>query len=329
MASMDALIESAARASHGANVVRLSIADDRRDLVHAYYVEPQDPTRMRIVVLDAASAKAIGYADNEPSTPFSGSAPRWIFLLHSALLSGDRGELLIGVTGVLLLTSVLAGLWFAWPPRRGWKAAFSFRRWTRPQQKLYGWHRALGLGAGFVLIAIAVSGAYMSLDTWIDPAIDRHGMTHHISAERFPPSAVSAERALTIASSVFPASPWVRLYLPSQHEPYYRVQLHQAGESRAWLGKTTVSVDPGTGKVLDVYDAMRTTPANRLLDAAFPLHNGEIAGWPGRILVVLVGLSLPTMFVTGLLSWAAKRRRRAVVAQERANAPQASMNLPS
>lgn len=320
MTSVDALLEGAIRASNGANVVRLSVADGRRDLVHAYYVEPQDPTRMRIVVLDAASARPIGRADNDPATPFSGSAPRWIFLLHSALLNGDGGEILIGATGVLLLTSVLAGLWFAWPPRTGWKSAFSFRRWTRPQQKLYGWHRALGLSAGFVLIAIAVSGAYMSFDTWIDPRLDRHGMSHRISAEGFPPTAVSAQRALAVASSVFPKSPWVRIYLPSQHEPFYRVQLHQAGESRAWLGKTSVSVDPNTGMVLEVYNAVRTSLTNRVLDAAFPMHNGEIAGWPGRILVILVGLSLPTMLVTGLLSWVGKRRRRAVVAQERVNA---------
>jgi len=40
----------------------------------------------------------------------------------------------------------------------------------------------------------------------------------------------------------------------------------------------------------------------------YPVHNGEASGLPGRILVCLTGLVLPTLYVTGLLHWLKKRR---------------------
>lgn len=70
-------------------------------------------------------------------------------------------------------------------------------------------------------------------------------------------------------------------------------------------------MDPATGRVLDAYDPFTAPTANRLADAAFSAHNGELLRLPGRILIFMAGLALPTLWVTGLLAWARKRRIRA------------------
>ena len=93
--------------------------------------------------------------------------------------------------------------------------------------------------------------------------------------------------------------------------PVYQVQMYQEGESRAWLGKTSVSIDPAHGHIVSVYDALEAPAMDRLLDAAYPLHNGEIIGWPGRIVVLVIGTSLAAMFATGLMSWTGRKRRAA------------------
>lgn len=330
MASIEDILANAANVAGDAPIVRLSVADRQRDVVHAYYADSRDEARLRIVAIDAATAQPVGAGENDPKTPFSGSAPRWIFLLHMTLLSGAAGETLIGVTGLLLLSATIAGLWIAWPPRRGWKAAFSFHRWTRPQQKLYGWHRALGLMSGFLLLLIAVTGAYMSFDHWIDPAIGRiaHGMPHAMPMETQPAVTISPQHALDTALTRFPAAQWVRIHLPTREAPLYRVQMYQPGESRAWLGNTSVYIDPAHGHIVNIYDALDASVINRVLDAAYPLHNGEIVGWPGRIIVLLAGLTLPGMLITGVMSWLGKRKRRAA-ARQQAPAPYVSSGLPS
>lgn len=320
MTSIDKMLISGSNAAAGAAIVRLSVADAKRDRVHAYYSDSQGAAPLRFIVLDAATAQPIGTGEDHPKTPFSGSALRWIFLLHETLLSGAVGEIAIGVTGLLLLSTAIAGLWLAWPPPRGWSAVFSWRRWKKPQHQLYGWHRAIGLTIGFLFLPIAVTGAYMSFDRWLDPALGRFKPDHELqSAPHAAPPAgpvISAQQALEKAAAQFPGAQWIRLYLPSHPTSFYSVQLHQPGESRAWIGRTFVTVGVH-GDILNVHDALTAHPKDRVLDLAYPLHNGEIAGWFGRIGILLAGLSLPTLLVTGAMAWLGKRRRSTASVQYR------------
>ena len=73
-----------------------------------------------------------------------------------------------------------------------------------------------------------------------------------------------------------------------------------------------MTVDAVTGRVLDVYDPLTAPLSNRIADAAFSVHNGEINGVVGRLLVMLTGLSLPVFYVTGIWLWLAKRRRKSL-----------------
>jgi uncharacterized iron-regulated membrane protein len=64
---------------------------------------------------------------------------------------------------------------------------------------------------------------------------------------------------------------------------------------------------PGHGRAGDVF-----------LQWLFPLHSGQIAGLPGRILISLSGIAVAVLSVTGVVIWAKKRRgRRALSARAR------------
>lgn len=142
-ASLDAVLSSAKNATAGAAIGRLSITDHHRDRIDATYVD--EVRGVRSVVIDAATAKVLGRRDMEPRTPFTGAVTRWVLMFHSKLLSGHTGEIFIGVSGLLLASTALIGLRFAWPARRAWKAAYSYQRWRTTLQRLNGGHRALGL----------------------------------------------------------------------------------------------------------------------------------------------------------------------------------------
>ena len=317
-APIDEVVAAAEQATDGAWIQRLAIADAHRDLINVYYADHAahaghggDP-HYRAVIVDASTAKVLGFRDVHPMTPFTGAPNQWIDMLHMALLGGRRGEIFIALSGLVLLSATALGLYIAWPPLRAWKYTFSYRRWRSKDQKLYGWHRAVGLCAGFILVVLALTGACVNLESSVESAAASF-LDHRPPYKAKPlaelPATIAAGTALQIAQKNFPDAVWVRLFTPTPADPVYRIRFFQQGENRAWLGKTMVVVDAINGRVLDRYDAIRVPWSNRWIDAAFALHNGELLGLGGRILVLLTGLTLPVLYVTGIWRWVNSRRR--------------------
>jgi uncharacterized iron-regulated membrane protein len=311
MASLDQLV-AAATDSAGATPKRISVVDTRPDLVMAD-VDGLDGHPHQLF-LDAATARVIGDRPYEPAAPGDGATSRFLYNLHERLTAGETGEIIIGTSGILLFSSLLLGLWIAWP--RVWRGVVRIGAWRTAPQKLYGWHRLVGLSAGFALLLMVPGGVYMIFSQPIRGAVAAV-VPHQLPYTPAPlPAGIAADwiapdTAYAAAQQRFPDARFVRLGLPTAEAPVYAVRLLQPGEVRAWSGTTSVTVDGRTGAVLDVYDPLTAPLSNRVADAAFSVHNGEIAGVVGRVLVMLAGLSLPTFYVTGVWLWFVKRRRKA------------------
>jgi len=65
-----------------------------------------------------------------------------------------------------------------------------------------------------------------------------------------------------------------------------------------------------TGNVINVVDWEDLEGVRLIEDWAIPVHSGEIIGAPGRFLVLISGLLMPFLFVTGLWLWFKKQRVR-------------------
>lgn len=274
-----------AQAAAGAPIDRIGIADARGDLMSAAYSDAAGTHRA--LLLDATSGDVVALREDEPRTPLSGSASRWVYTLHEALLMGDRGETLVGVSGLLLLSATITGLWL-------------------------GWHRLVGLLAGFAFLVTVPAGAWMIFQGNLRPTVAKtvpFRLPYKPAPGPVEPR-IDPGQALAAARANFPEARFVRLTLPTPKVPAYTVRLRQEGETRAWSGVTAVAIDPATGRTLDIYDPLAAPAANRAADAAFSAHNGELAGLPGRVLIFMAGLALPTLWVTGVLAWARKRRSK-------------------
>jgi uncharacterized iron-regulated membrane protein len=307
MISLDRLIADA-QARTGAGVTTVGIADGRGDILNLQF-NRGGPRQLQIA---AATGRPLRERSNDPATPFDGSAWRWVYLLHESLLLHDRGETLIGVSGLLLFSSLLTGLWLGFPRRRQWSKALGWRGWRSLRAKLFGWHRLAGITAGALLLATVPGGIWMAFAAELRPTLA--GVVPHQLPYKPAPvvrlgKVISPQQALTRARSHFPDAAFVRLTLPSAAAPVYAVRLRQAEEVRAWSGVTVVVIDAVSGRTLSVYDAVRAPPSNRVADAAFSVHSGEIAGLAGRILLMLAGLSLPALYVTGVWAWWRRRKR--------------------
>ncbi|HEY8592543.1 MAG TPA: PepSY-associated TM helix domain-containing protein [Sphingomicrobium sp.] len=294
----------------GQPVTALGILDSGRDLRTATYKDASGTQRM--LLMDAATGRVVGERLPQPGKPEDGSTSRFIYMLHEKLVSGETGETIIGTSGILLLSSSLLGLWIAWPRPGNWRALFSPRGWKTLQQKFYSWHRVAGLVFGLLYVLIAMGGVYMIFTESI-----RHGLGKVITLQQpykapadapAAGAAVPAQQALASAEKLFPNAEFVRLAMPAPDKPFYVIRLRQPGEVRAWSGATSITVDAASGRVVQVQDALAKPPADRLADAQYSIHNGEILGLFGRLMIMLAGLSLPTFYITGVWLWFRKRR---------------------
>jgi hypothetical protein len=240
------------------------------------------------------------------------------------LVADPDRQTLVGISGLFLVSASLLGLWIAWPRPGSWRAAFQWRRWTKLDHRLFGWHRALGLLVGFLFIAMGLTGAFLALPEEpvrqftgkfmpYDPIFSQAVMHHNHGPFRAPDpdTVISPQRALESALQRFPQAHWVRVFMPSADMPIYIVRLYQPGEVRAWLGATEVLVNARDGQISGVYDALHSPVSNKIFDGSFDFHSGALAGLPGRVLIMLLGFSLPAMYITGVWAWLRKRRRKA------------------
>ena len=282
-------------------------------LLIAYYTNGKGEDRA--LVVDARSGAVLDDRNPEPKLPGGGSTQKWLLGLHEALLLGDRGGLLVGTSGLFLISSLVLGLVIAWPRRGRWKPLFAAAAWKNRVQRLFGWHRMVGLVVALILLVTVPCGIYLAFAPEIRPILARtsgYRMPHEFApAAAAPVAKVSAQEAFDIARSRFPGAELVRAVRPTKKVPVYTFRLLQANEARRWAGTTTVSVDPTSGAVLDVYDPLHGPVANRVTDFIYHIHTGDVGWLAGRLLVFFAGLSLPTLYVLGLLLWLRRRRPKA------------------
>ena len=302
MTSLNTILANA-KAARKTDPIRISIADKTGDILDVTFKKGHEPLKLaafsgRVLALEPTLAERI----NET-----------LYKFHEEVLSGERGKNLVGISGLVLMSSGLMGIALGWPKRRSRVAAFTPGQWKTTKMRLYGWHRASGLLACSALAVCAVTGATMiwakDLRSAFAAAVPYETPYRPKPVKLLRSVVFSPDQALAIAKMQFPTAGFVRLMMPTKEAPVYQFRLHQSGEIRAWSGVTSVTVDPFTGTVLDTYDPLQAPISNWWFDAVFPLHNGEALGLIGRLLVGFAGLSLPMFYVTGVFVWWRTRRR--------------------
>lgn len=269
------------------------------------------------------------YADPYSGAVLGARAPAefltgWLFLLHSHMLTGEFGHNLAGTAALVLIALSLSGIVIWWPRRAPWmawsqwRAALLVDRRGGSKRFTFDLHRALGFYASVLLLIAGITGASLVFHEQFERAAHLLMGTRPAIASVPRPAAVGApavpslplDTLLAIAERALPGGFISYLYLPTTPGESFRVRKRVAGEQHP-NGKSFVHVDPVTGAVLAVEDGSRAPRGARLYSILYPLHIGVLGGTATRLLALLVGLSLPTLAVTGALMWWRRGRRRA------------------
>ncbi|MDR0810431.1 MAG: PepSY domain-containing protein, partial [Gemmobacter sp.] len=220
---------------------------------------------------------------------------RWIRDLHRSFLAGDAGKAVagtsaavmagLGVTGLLLLVSVLGG----------WRQLGRRVRSSGANR----WHARVGRAALAGLTVSALTGVWMSLATF-EIVSDGGAATPAF------PEAVAATAPAPIETLA--ALQQVRL------GDLRRLTWPLAGDPTDVFGLRTAGgagyVDQATGEMLNWQDR---TVARTVWEWAYMLHTGQGAWWLGLILGASA-LAVPALAGTGGWIWWKRRRARPRIA---------------
>jgi len=243
--------------------------------------------------------------------------PDLLYGLHTDLLIGETGVLLIGLISLAWLLDHFFSLPLALPRLSGAWAAFRIGGSPGSLRRLWDKHRASGLWLWPVTAMLALTGATLSFPeesraivATVSPLSDR---LHYAMEERRPPEdPIGIDAAIASATAERAAVHSVRLH---PEIGLYAVRTFDRrdvdNQGRLWT-----YVDTETGAVTAQRHDVGESAGDAFFAWQYALHSGHAFGPFGRVLVTIGGLVTGYLCVSGYRLWW-KRRRRNQGAQPR------------
>lgn len=241
-----------------------------------------------------------------------------IHQLHSSLLSGRPGQVIVSLVTLGSLLLVLSGL-VLWWRERAWRV-----RWSASWKRIvYDLHHALGIVSAVFLIVIMSTGVWIGFSKQINPLLQRLDDPPQVARAPEqpapPPGAtpISLDSIARSAHSVAPDAPIVLMLLPPKGAAQIALRYP---EDRTPGGRSRAVIDRYRGTVLWSSITRTAGTGTRLIDLQRAVHTGDIFGPVTQIVWFLVSIILASQVVTGVLMWWNGRKGRAVRRGDRAGA---------
>lgn len=245
--------------------------------------------------------------------------------LHANLLIGESGKLVMGITALLTLVLTITGIYLWWPKLSKIKQAFTIKRNASFTRFNIDLHKTAGIYTAVVMLVVAFSGVYFNLPEVFKPVVNYFSpldsmtgmaamMEMNAKTKSSPSNGaapLSPEAIVLAVEAAYPNIEIQRLVLAKKADDSIRVTGRQVGEIRS-KGATNIWVDQYSGQFLQVRDPFKFNAGTAFTNLQLPLHNGEILGTTGRILVLITGFAPLLLMVTGVIQWLKKRKAKRI-----------------
>lgn len=320
------------------------------------HIDPVTGARYSIafnqIFIDPTSGALLGQRNDKEFDFSRAQVIPFLYSFHYSLhMPGRWGVWLMGAVAILWMVDCFVGFYLTLPTRhrkmanrepavdrqlaRGWlnrwASAWKVKTTGSPYRVTFDIHRAFGLWTWMLLLVLALTGASMNFyneaarpilkmltglsETPYDRVIDRSG-----------PARTKASVSIVDIADIALAEANVRglhaqigriTYVPSYR--LYGISFYIPGDelSATAGGSTSLYFDSETGALIGDQVPWGETGGDKFLNLQFPLHSGRIFGFPGRVLISIMGLVVTTLTVTGLVIWYRKRRAHILAGQHR------------
>ncbi|MCL1472554.1 PepSY-associated TM helix domain-containing protein [Argonema antarcticum] len=225
----------------------------------------------------------------------------FLYTLHHDLFVGKVGEIIVGVTGVLLLLMALSGM-LLWT---GWRKLMSglIIRWQAPLPLIgYDIHKVGGILSSLFLSITAFTGVVMVI-VHLLPMFNHPPDMKPIPQK--PPVALS--KLIQKADVAIPEGKTTSIEFPEHDNQKLIITKKLPNQETGRFDLSFVELDRYSSEVVEVNKVIKADPFFAFLVAIANLHFGTFGGLPTRILYVFVGFMPTLLLITGLINW--KRRR--------------------
>lgn len=249
--------------------------------------------------------------------------------LHADLLMGRVGQIILGVSAIILCISAVSGLVLWWPRRGKLRQALTIKRPASPHRRHVDIHRVTGIYLFVPLFVAAFTGVGIIWPQYTFPALElvlEIPETERPSRRPIDPRMdIGADAAIHLARQHITTGAVRTLHLPSPTRPVYVVAIRSFANGHP-RGRSYVYLYPDTGETWFWEETRGNTLGYQIRwEWLLPTHSGDILGLPGKIAMLLAGLAPALFTVTGLVIWRNKRRARLA----RAARPTATVCLPA
>jgi len=227
---------------------------------------------------------------------------RQVHLLHTRLLGGAAGSVVVVSFTIAALVLVITGL-VVWWRDKIWRVRLT-ASWKRINFDL---HHVAGVFSAVVLLVITATGVWVHFNGIDDVMRALNRSAAPAAAPKQPPAAagtpvLSLDAIALAARTAVPGAAIMNIQLPPSPAVPAMVQLKYP-EDRTPAGRSRVWIDKYRGNVL-LAMSTRTAPLGQhMIDIKRSLHTGDILGVPTQILWALASVMLAMQAVTGVLMW--------------------------
>jgi uncharacterized iron-regulated membrane protein len=231
--------------------------------------------------------------------------------LHTHLLAGKFGGVIVGLCGLLLLILSVTGL-MLW---NGWKkftVGFKIRWQAKWRILQYDIHKVAGVLSAAFLVLIAVSGSMMVFDKPIKSLAylltGQTKITPPISTLSTNHSQLTLDQFLQTAKASFPEGQPTILHTAKDENAAIRVRFHLPHEITP-EGRSSVFINQYTGEVIRVENFFQSPKIEQLKAWMDVLHKGSYGGLVTMGLYIIIGIISSALSITGFTLWWGRKHK--------------------
>ncbi len=242
--------------------------------------------------------------------------------VHRTLTLGETGSRITAVSALVMAFFILTSGIYLWWPRRKNQVRQSFAvKWPAGAKRLqFDLHKVGGFYACLPLFLLAVTGAYFQFQDEYQAVLNfltRSRKVPHTFvglASRYQPGRppLSLYQVLPALDTLYPDYQRRSLYVSPDSTGLVTMSfLKSRGVEAGGFYRAQVALDKYSGQVLFNYDPLSAPLGTQLTkNWVFPVHYGEIGGWPTRLLAFGAGWMPLLLLFTGFRMYRNRQRKK-------------------